>query len=162
MTHKLLLLLGLCILPLNSQSEFDNTFATYYSTSLSSAASVITVQRTTISGSKNIRFIIGYLHCSVACTITLERSGTAASTTSNTIVNLNPANATKRSTTAFAYRSSNVGTGTTINTYNFETPGFLTIELHNFQLNSGTADNLTLRSSSVTGTVSLGLVWREL
>lgn len=138
----------------------DLTFSVYRVSTLSTAAQVLTVQHPA-TANKTLKFLSGYMYCSVSCTITLERSGTAATSTAATIVNLNPASTNKKATTAQAYRTSNVGTGTVIWTYQLPATGVLTIDLQEFQINSSTADNFTLRSNAVTGDVALGLTWQE-
>lgn len=161
MIRRSIVLSLLFIANLISQNTTDITFSTYKQTTLAGTAEVLTVQHTA-AAIRNVRFISGYMYCSVACTITLERSGTAATSTAHTIVNLNPNNLNKRATNSQTYHTSNVGVGTVINTYHIPAGGILTIDLVNFQLNSRIADNLSLRSSAVSGDVALGLVWQEL
>lgn len=159
-----LILAGLLFIGIGfSQSSnlFDQRFTTTKTTSLSSAAEILTVQHT-VKSTKSIAFLTGYAYCSADCTISLERSGTAATTTANTIVNLNPTNVFAQTTTAVAYNTSNVGVGSVINIYNIPGGSFVSIDLSLFQLPGGVADNLTLRSSSISGTVTVQLTWQEL
>jgi hypothetical protein len=138
----------------------DALFSTAKTTSLTAAAEVLTVQHT-VNTNRTVAFKNAYLYCSVACTVTLERNGTAASSTANTIVNDNPANTFAQTTTASAFNTSNVGTGTVVNVYQIGAGGFLSLDLSNFILPAGVADNLTLRSNSITGTVQFQLTWVE-
>lgn len=157
-----LILAGLLFIGISfAQSGFDQQFTTTKTTSLTSAAEVLTVQHLA-TAKRSITFLTGYAYCSSDCTITLERSGTAATTTSNTIVNLNPNNTFSQGTSAQAFNTSNVGVGTVINTYNLTGGSFISIDLTYFQLSSGLADNLTLRGNSITGTQTLQLTWKEL
>lgn len=48
-----------------------------------------------------------------------------------------------------------------MNTYALGAGGWASLDLSNFILPGGVADNLTLRTNSITGTVQLQLTWRE-
>lgn len=138
----------------------DALFSTAKTTTLTAAAEVLTVQHTATTN-RTLTFRYAYIYCSVACTVALERSGTAATSTTNAIVNNNPNNTFAQTTTATAYSTSNVGAGSVVNTYQVAAGAFQSIDLTNFILPSGIADNLTLRTNSITGTVQLQLQWVE-
>lgn len=144
-----------------SSNPFDQMFTTTKTTALTSAAEVLTVQHLS-TAKKSVTLLTGYAYCSVDCTVTLERSGTVATGTTNTIVNLNPNNVFMQGVTSQAYNASNVGVGTIINTYNITGGSFISIDLSYFQLPGGVSDNLTLRGNSITGTETLQLTWKEL
>lgn len=144
-----------------SQNNNDRRFSTQKATALSGTAEVLTVQHAA-STNKTVQFLSGYIYCSAVCTVTLEHGGTVASSTANTIVNLNPNNSHAATTTSQAYYSSNVGTGTVINIYNLPAGSFASIDLNNFILPGGILDNLTLRTNAITASVQLQLTWLEL
>lgn len=140
---------------------YDLTFSTTKSTSLSTAAEILTLQHPAAS-TRSARLVSMYMYCSVACTVTLERGGSAASTVANTISNVNAANVFALTTTCNAYNTSNVGTGTVINVYNIAAGGYLSLDTSNlFQLPAGILDNVTLRTNAITGNVVLQMIWRE-
>src|SRR5574342_237649 len=91
-----------------SVSAWGQVFIATKQTSLSGAAEVITVQQPA-SNAKTVSFIGAYVDCSVACTITLERDGSAATATTLTPVALNSGTAT-----ATAWSGSDVGAGTVL------------------------------------------------
>lgn len=140
--------------------QTDARFTVTKTTTLSAAAEVVTVQNTT-SSTKNVLFQGGSVYCSVLCTVTLEVNGTAASTTTLAPANINPGAPNAQTTKTSAYSSSNVGSGTTIATYQIGAGGTVPIDLSGMFLPSGVASNLTLRTNSITGTVTLILLWIE-
>lgn len=165
---RLLSIFCLLVGTAGGQTSYDQLFSAYKSTSLSGAAETVTVQHVAsyvIGGvtysTKPVKFVSAYLYCSVACTVTLERGGTAASSTALAIVNVNPRNPNKQSTTSQAYSSSNVGVGTIINTYTIGAGNFVSIDLSLSQMLGGVADNFTFRTSSITGTAAIQLMWYE-
>src|SRR5690242_4256563 len=81
-------------------------FVAFKQTALAGTAEVITVQQPA-SGAKNVSFVAAYVDCSAVCTITLERDGTAATTTALTVVQVNPD--FNVAATANAFSASNVG-----------------------------------------------------
>lgn len=135
-------------------------FTTSKTTALTAAAEVLTVQHTA-TVSKNAAMVSAYGYCSVACTITLERNGTVATTTANTINNVNPAIANASTSTSTAYNTSNVGTGTVLNTYQLAAGSWVSIDLSDIVLPASIADNITLRTNSISGTVQLMFLWVE-
>ncbi len=130
-------------------------------TSLSGAAEVITVQqKAPASTNRVVNFKTAYIDCSVACTATLERNGTFASSTTLTPLNVNPSETTA---TATAWSGSNVGTGTVIQVASISAGGYLVFDISNvvLQAQDGTGANFTLRTSSITGTVHITIIWTE-
>lgn len=133
----------------------------------SAAAEVLTIQHPANSN-KTFRYLSAYIYCSVACTVTLERLGTAATTTKATPVAANPASPTVNVSVANVFTTSNVGIGTVINTYNLAAGAWMSIDLGLYIRNgmfvspAGVLDNLSLRSSSISGTITLQITWREL
>jgi hypothetical protein len=149
------------VLPLGlfGQTQYSASKAT----SLSGAAEVITIQGNGSSDpafnrlTKVIALTSFDASCSVACSITLERDGTAATTTTLTPATLNAASPVA---TALAFSASNVGTGTVLAQYNVAAGGVLFVSLAGKELRTG-AQNLTVRTSSITGTVTVNLQWSE-
>lgn len=129
-------------------------------TALSSAAEVVTIQQPATLA-RQVTFISAYFDCSVACSFTLERNGTAATSTTLAVTNVNPEE-TAASTKAWS--GSNVGTGTVIASYNCTAACSVSIDLTGImfpQNGSTTATNLTLRSSAITGTVDIVFKYSE-
>lgn len=159
---KILATFVLFISTLSAQTTnpYDQYFSATKTTSLTAAAETLTVQHT-VDKQRNVTFISGYMYCSVACTVTLSRSGTAATTTANSVVALNPNNVFVQTNQALAFNTSNVGAGTTIIVYQLPAGSFMTIDLSKFELSGGVADNLTMGTNSITGTAVLQLTWQE-
>jgi hypothetical protein len=151
---KKLLFLGIfAVLPL-----FPQSYTVQKTTVLSGAAEVITVQQPN-TGSRKVFFQAAYVDCSVACTVTLERSGTAASATTLAVNNINVGEAAAKVT---AFSGSNVGTGITLGAYSVNAGGSLVIDLSAVQWNIGVnTTNLTIRTSSISGTVNILIQLRE-
>ena len=130
-------------------------------TSLSSAAEVITVQQIAQApGGRIIEFRSAYIDCSATCDVTIERDGTAATTTALATV---PVNARDLASKATAYSSSNVGSGTVLSVATIQAGGALGFDLSGISINKegGTSSNLTVRTSSITGTVHISIKWTE-
>lgn len=133
---------------------FAQLYTVSKQTVLSAATEVVTIQQPA-SSARQVSFISAYFDCSVACTFTLERNGTAATSTTLAVNNINPGE-TAASTTAWS--ASNVGTGTVLATYNCTAACSIAIDLSGIifsQSGSTTGTNLTLRSSTITGTVDI-------
>lgn len=151
---KLLTVLLLTI-PLSAQ-----VYSVRKQTALTAATEVVTIQQPA-TNARQVTFISAYFDCSVACSFTLERNGTAATATALTVNNVNPGE-TLPSTTAWS--GSNVGTGTILASYNCPSSCSIAIDLTGVvfaQGGSTTATNLTLRSSSITGTVDILFKYSE-
>lgn len=142
----------------NDPKNSNNLFSSTIRASLSSTTSVLTIEHP--SGNNEIDQLVSiYMYASSATVITLERSGTAPTATAGTVVSLNPKLVS--TTNCTAWTGSNVGTGTVINTYDLN-GNFVSLNGNLFQLSANTEDNITLRSSSVTATVVLQIVWQKI
>lgn len=145
---KKLFLLTLLAAPL-----FAQEYVVQKQTVLAAGAEVITVQQPT-SSSRYVTFRQFYIDCSAACTVTLERNGAPATTTSLPVKNVNP---NEGVASAVAFSASNVGVGTVIGTYALSAGGNITIDISNinFQQGSNQFSNLTIRTNSITATVNI-------
>lgn len=124
----------------------------------SSAAEVVTVQQPATSAYK-LNFVGAYFYCSVACEVTLERNGTAATATSSTPT---PINSSYQAAKASGFYGSDVGTGTVIGKYTLAAGGSQVLDLAAIHITAqGTTNNLTLRTSSITGDVKIMIQFRE-
>lgn len=122
-------------------------------------AEALTVQQPASTPGLNVQFELYYLSCSMACNVTISQNGTAATTTALTPTPLNGA----PPATVSGFRSSNVGSGTTLNTYYVAAGGTLALDLTKFYLNrnQGTAANLTFTVASASGTIQSMVQWIE-
>jgi hypothetical protein len=153
------LLLSLFLLTAAAFAQ-TNSYGVTKVTTLAGAAEVITVQGAMAAGTRLIRTVSFKnfdVTCSVACTVALERDGTAATATALTI---NPLNNNMPASTAVAFSGSNVGGGTVLSNYSLTAGQTISVSLAGKQLLQG-ADNLTLRTSSITGTTNINLTWDE-
>lgn len=150
---KLLLVL-LLALPALAQK---GTYWVEVETSLSGAAEVVTVHRPSNSG-RPVRFVDASVYCSVACTFTVERDGTAPTTTTTAIVRSNSDDPTPLATAWKA--TNNVGTAGRVLAKNYVNSGnTLGVGLEDNELKAG--ENLTIRTSSITGTAKILIRFRE-
>lgn len=149
----------LFLLGLFGVSCFGQIYTVRKNTSLTATAEIVTIQQPA-TGARYVTFISAYFDCSVACSFTLERNGTAASSTTLAVNNINPGETTVATT---AWSASNVGTGTVLASYNCTAACSVSIDLTGvvFQQVNGTGTNLTLRSSSITGTVNIIFKYSE-
>lgn len=145
----------LAALLLLASCGFAQNYVVTKQTSLSGAAEVITVQQPA-TGSRQVSFKSAFVDCSVACTVTLERNGTAATATTLAVRNVNPG---ELAASAVAFSSSNVGTGTVLGTASLVAGGAVIFDLTgiNFAQGSVANNNLTIRTSSITGTVDISI-----
>ncbi len=154
---RLLLLLALA-LPLVAQTP---SYTATKTTTLSSAAEAITIQAPGAAGTRPTKLITltgASVNCSVACTVTVERDGTAATTTALTV---SPLDYHYPAAQAVAFSASNVGSATaTLASYPIVAGATVLIDLSTKQLLSG-GDNLTIRTNSITGTVVINFAWTE-
>lgn len=148
----MILLLALSLLAQGPRGNY-----TYQkSTSLSSAAETVTIHLPSSAGSRTVKFVGISIYCSVACTATLARDGTAPTTTAGTVVKLNSTDATA---SAVPYHTSNVGAGTTIKTYTVPAASEIPIEFDLKGLKLG--ENVTLSTNSISGDVRIFFQWQE-
>jgi len=124
---------------------------------LSSASTALTLQVTSTTN-RTIILVGAYVYCSAACTLTIEKSGTAATATAIAPVKLNSASSDP---VASVFKNSDVGVGSVIGTYTISAGSGVGIDLSSVVLPKKVADNLTLRIGSMTGTVNLVLQHRE-
>ncbi len=155
----ILLILSLAsLLPAQSSSgpvtDTANRYLVYKQTSLTTAAETITVQQPT-TGAKIVVFEQATLYASVATDFTLSTNGTAATTTTLAVTPFNKGPAAKM----LAFSASNTNTPTqTFQTYSVPAAGILVIDLSKYYMDNGaTVQNLTITTSSVTGTVRIGI-----
>ncbi len=157
---KNLLLLAFFLPVLFAQDNRPDTQSLYVTTresSLSSTAEKITVQQPT-SNAKIVIFKYAKVYCSVACVATLSVNGTAASTTALTPTPLNQSPAAK----ALGFRSSNAGSGTTLDSYRVGAGQELGIDLSSLWMDAdGTAYNLSIGTDSMSGTARITIAHLE-
>lgn len=129
-------------------------------TSLSGTAEVVTVQQIA-SGKATLQFQYAWVYCSVACSFTLEMNGTAATATTLTAKKLPPQSAAP---TATAWSGSDVGTGSYVSAgYQVAAGQTFTIDIGQLYITkgAGTAGNLSIRTSAITGTAEITIQWTE-
>lgn len=136
----------------------QGTYWVEVETSLSGAAEAVTVHRPSTNGSRNVSFADASVYCSAACTFTVERDGTAPTATTVATVKTN---STQVASSATAWKApNNVGTANRTLAKNYVSAGnTLAIGLEDNELRPG--DNLTIRTSSITGTAKITIRWRE-
>lgn len=162
MTRILALLL---LSAVSSFAQFGDTDATFTVTKETTGTSEkVTIQKPA-SGSRSVRLVSALVYCSVECTVTQSRNGTAATTTTLTssIKGNNPESASTSNLTA--YHTSNVGAGTAIGgtvTVFAGAPG-VSLDLSKIKMyGDGTAINYSLAvASSTSGTLRITLMWDE-
>lgn len=153
-------ILAICtVAQLGIAAQERGTYVAYKKTTLSAAAETVTVQQPA-SGSAIVTFVYAEMWCSVDCTFTLKRSGTAASSTSLTPT---PINSFYPASLATAWHTSNVGAGTTVDTYEFKQGADpIVIDLREFRLaKNSTTQNLSISTSSITGTAKITIQFKE-
>jgi len=135
------------------------TYTVERKSALVASAEVVTIQLPTAAIATSAAMLKAAVYCSVECEITLERDGTAATTTTLTPV-LNYTNSVAVS--ANAYRSSNVGVGSVIARYTVAAGLTLPLDLGDISLlKKTTPENFTIRTASITGTAIIVIKWRE-
>lgn len=137
---------------------FSADYSITKKTSLSAAAEVITIQQPS-SGARSVRFEAATLYCSVACEVTLERDGSAASSTALTVNKL--AGSAVPNPTVQAFSSSNVGSGTVLARYNVPAGSTLVVDLGSFGWVEGSNRNITFRTDAITGVFVINVFWTE-
>ena len=136
-------------------AQNSETYTATQTTVLAGTAEVITIQlgRTV---TRNVEFIGVAITTSAACDVTLERDGTSATTTPIAAVKVNR---DSPDSIASAYRNSNVGAGIILSSYSIPATSTLSLSLIEKHLLRG--DNLSLRTSAITGTVQITFQWKE-
>ena len=136
----------------------NGRFTAWKATTLSGAAEVITIQQPA-SGGRRIFVAIVNLYCSVACVITWEQNGTAATATALTRTTIGPSGF---SPTVTAWSGSDVGAGTTLEVFRLSAAESKSLNMEGvFMQGSSTATNYSLRTDSITGDVEIYIRWRE-
>ena len=137
----------------------QSAYVAYNEAVLAGTASVVTVQQPASNSARIVRFVAASLYCSAACDVTLERNGTAATTTALTPT---PINTTTSAAKAKAFSASNVGAGTVLSKYSLVAGGTMVIDLAVMNLSgTGTTKNLTFRTSAITGTARITVQFNE-
>lgn len=123
---------------------------------LSAASGAITIQAKATGGS-NAKPQWVSLQCSVACSVYLEKNGTAATTTALTPVAVNDDDTTVAKFDAF--HTSNVGAGTKISaTYDLAASQILTLDLAGLVIKrNNNTKNITIRIGTMTGSYKVHL-----
>ena len=160
-TFKRLVLLSLLVtIGLAQSPTRHNVFTVTRTKALSGAATVMTVQQPAASAN-NVQAQWIKIFTDVAVTVELERDGTAATATGETEVGTSPDSPTP---TATAFYDSDVGNGTTVDTFDLPADTMLVADLLRYEIylmGNGTGINFSLRSSSVTGNVRITICWSE-
>lgn len=167
MKSRIAVLFLILVTVLAAQPEEDrrHEYVAFYAAT-SATSNILTVQQPA-SGSRAVSFKVAYVECTVACTATLKRDGTAASTTEITPSKLNTVNSrgdTIPVASADAFRSSNVGAGTAISpAYQIPANGWKNIPLVGKVLEgNGNTKNFTVDvASSSSGTLTIIVKWEE-
>jgi hypothetical protein len=149
-----LLLLALLALPLVAQ---ERAYVVWREATLSSSAEAVTIQQPA-NPTRLVRFSAVTAFCSAACTITLERGGTAATSTALTS---NALSADTSAATALAFHTSNSSGATVLSKFDIAAGGSLTLDLKRLRLPTSPSANVTLRTNSLTGSVRIGFTWQE-
>lgn len=134
-------------------------------TTLAAAAEVITIQAPVVGTLPTIQFIGATITSSAACSFTLERDGTSATTTAQTPVQLNPNHPRSAGAArALAFNTSNVGVGTVIKNFDIPAAGTFTLDLTPIVMPASSIANrnFTIRSGTCTATVVINIDWVEL
>ena len=147
---------------LYAQPRILNTYTATCTLSVSGAEKACTVQQPA-SGARTVQFVSAYVHSTVAVSLTQERNGTAATATAVTEAALNPD--ISETNAANAFTDSDVGAGTVVagsESIKVAADSYVVLDLQDIQMRgAGTAKNYTIRTSAVTGTVTIVIVWRE-
>jgi len=141
-----------------SQDPNTRRFSVFKATTLSGTAEVITLQQPASDGNF-IRVEDVEVWCSVACDVTLERDGAAATGTALTpIVQI-----TYGTSTTNAFHTSDAGVGTVITTKTLPLNTIIPIVFNGglYLAPTSTGSNFTVRTSAITGDVKITIVWRE-
>lgn len=127
----------------------------------SSAATTVQVPANT---ARWVVFRAAYVWCSVDCTVTVERDGTAATATALAVKKLNPAASWVATPSSVAFRSSDVGAGTVVSPKIYiaaNSQEVIDLSKFVFESGRGTVQNLTIRTTSITGTARTAITFEE-
>jgi hypothetical protein len=165
-TMKLSIMLGLlAMIAFGQASVFDSTEVTKHyvavkETTLSGAAEAVTIAQPATASGQVIWMDLATVYCSVACVVTVERGGTAASTTALTPT---PMSAGLVAARAKAFHSSNAGSGAELGKYRIAAGGEKTISLRGVRLRNGggATEQLTVSTDAITGVARIQIKWAE-
>lgn len=149
--------ISVLLLVLSAFAQDLNTprYVVYKSTSLSGAAEVVTLRKS--SGNKLATFESAYVYCSVDCTFSLELAGTYSS---GATITPNKLASRWESSTMLATSGTSISGTTSIVTYNLTAGTDKVLDLTGVYLVSAN-DALTIRTNSITGTVQIALKYQE-
>lgn len=151
-------LLPVFLLALSAFCAEPAQYSAYRSVSLTSAAETVTIQQPA-TGARRVILVSASVYCSAACVPTFKRNGTAADINAMTVNTLTDA---YRSPAAVAFSGSNVGSGTTLYSYNVAAGSTATFDLSGIELRgNGATKNFSISTDSVTATVKIQILWRE-
>jgi len=140
----------------SQQNQISNRYETTRTTNLIGAAETVTIQSSATAD--KIHPLRVAIYCSVDCVVEMERNGTAATTTAETVIERNPQGP---AATASVFYSSNVGNTTGI-LWPIPAGGWLVMDLSDiYLLRASTAENITFRTDAITGTVTINPMWEE-
>jgi len=144
-------------LPLRPAATFDPIYNASKTTVLSGGTEVITIQNPNNKGVKmSVRGV--YVKCSVPCDFTLERDGTAATTTA---LAFDRGSKASPAPVGVAFSASNAGTGVFKWPYT-SGPSGLSVPLTGVDLpGDGSNSNFSVRIAALTGTVFVLTQWGE-
>ena len=128
------------------------------------AAPAVTTVQVPANTARWVVFREAYVWCSVDCTVTVERDGTAATATSLPVKKLNPGATWVATPSSTAFRTSDVGAGTVVSPKIYVTANTQqVIDLAKFVFESGrdAVQNLTIRTTSITGTARTAITFEE-
>lgn len=159
---KRYLLLASLAACLYGQPRNTNSYSAACVLTLTGTAKACTIQQPA-SNARNVQLVSIYVKSTVNVDLTQERNGTAASSTAATTYKINPEN--QDAARATVWTDSNVGVGSLIfpaGTVSAYANSPITIKVEDVQMRgSNTAYNYTMRTSGVTGTVTIAFFWRE-
>lgn len=153
-------LAAMLLLPVGGSAQDPNItrFSVFKATTLSGTAEVVTLQQPAADG-EIIRVENVEVWCSVACDITLERDGTAATGTALTPI----VKVTYGTAVTNAFHTSDVGVGSVITTKTLPLNTIIPITFPGglYLAPTGTASNFSVRTSAITGDVKITMIWTE-
>lgn len=133
------------------------SYVAFREASLTAAGEVVSIQQP-VSPTKTVNFEGASVYCSAACDVTIERDGTAATTTALTVA---PVATDTIAGSALAFHTSNVGSGTVLAKHAVAAGEIMSFELKGMRLPRIAGKNVTIRVSSITGTARVLVKWTE-
>jgi hypothetical protein len=133
-------------------------YSTVYNATVSSSAAVLTVQQPATPIVHAILRSVS-IYCSVACTVQVERDGSAATATAGTA-----ASSTQEAPSAgvLVFTGSNVGSGTILSqAFQVSAGTSILVNLAGLEMLKAQPRNYSFRTNSISGTVQMTLLWDE-